>query len=375
MATPTIPPRPSRSSAAAATGPTAVKDSIPSIPPRPVRKMDPSPSRDMRSPFNEPPNPMRTVGSRRSVSNLTPDVPARPPSVTLPSVGQEGSEYASFDVLPPEAHGVKVAEDPGTTVEAPEQTRNVSPNIPLHAPKASVPQATATSRIATVTRTDSTQAAAAGIGKAKPVDDVHMGPLEPSSSLGRVVTNSDDLGRASSAEQALRSRSSFSRSTPTLYPTTSRPGSIHEGNHELGIPEIGMQIPLYPNAGDVQAPSPAQALPQFAPGIGFYNDGSQRAHHRRKSSRKEFGPPGSYGMHGHGEQPHDQFEREWIKKHPDQAAIEGFNMHGPPRPETALTSAELNRLVAAANDPGFGTKTFGRISIASANTLQARTQT
>ncbi|KAK5169459.1 uncharacterized protein LTR77_005435 [Saxophila tyrrhenica] len=354
MATPTVPPRPSRSSAAAPSGPTAVKDSIPQVPPRPVRKLDPSPSRDLRSPFNEPPNPMGSVNKKQSASNLHQEVPARRPSVTLPSVGQEGSEYASFDVLPPEAHGVKV-DDNGSEPVQPEQTRNVSANMPLHAPKASVPQATAKSRIEGVTRTDSTQAAAAGIGKARPDDDVHSPPAESSSALGRVVTNSDDLMRVPSAEQALRSKGSFSRSTPSLHPTTSRPDSIQEGNHELGIPEIGMQIPLYPNAGDVQAPSPAQTQSQFAPGIGFYNDGSQRAHHRRKSSRKEFGPPGSYGMHGHGEQPHDQFEREWIKKHPSQAAIEGFNMHGPPRPETALSSAELNRLVNQANDAGFGT--------------------
>jgi hypothetical protein len=299
---------------------------------------------------------MGGVSKRRSSGSLNPvDVPPRPPSVqALPSVGQEGSEYASFDVLPDEAHGVKVTNGSG---EADVQTRNVSANMPLHAPKASIPQSTAKSRIETVTRTDSTQAAAAGIGKARPDDDVHRGPGDSTSSLSRVPTKNDDLMRVPSTEPQpltqLRSKTSFNRSTPSLHPVSSRPGSVNEG-HEQGIPEIGMQIPLYPNAGDVQAPSPAPTQSQFAPGIGFYNDGSARAHHRRRSSRNEFGPPGSYGLHGHGMEPHDQFEREWIKKHPDQAAVEGYNIHGPPRPETALTSAELNRLVKQSEDVGMG---------------------
>lgn len=328
---------------------------MPQVPARPVRKLDPSPSRDlMMSPFNEPPNPMgKVVGSRRSAGSLNPDLPPRPPSVNLPSVGQEGSEYASYDMLPAEAHGYSESNGAGTTVQAPEQTRNVSANMPLHAPRASVPQSTAKSRIETVTQTNSTQAAAAGIGKAKPADDVHTAPLE-SSPLSRVTTTNDLPDRAPSTDlQQLKSKSSFSRSTPNLYQTTSRPGSIYESQYEQGIPEIGMQIPLNPNAGDAQAPSPAPTQSQFAPGIGFYNDGS-RAHHRRRSSRKEFGPPGSYGMHGHGEEPSTQFEREWIKKHPEQAAIEGYNYHGPARPETALTSAQLNRLVNQTDDAGMG---------------------
>jgi hypothetical protein len=349
MSTPIVPPRPSRFSAAAGTGPTAVNDSMPQVPPRPVRKLDPSPSRDLRSPFNELPNPLGGMSKRRSANNLNQEVPPRPPSVqALPSVGQEGFEYASFDVLPPEAHGFKDTVK-ATELETPEQTRNVSANMPLHAPKASIPQATAKSRIETVTRTDSTQAAAAGIGKAKPDDDVHTGPSDP---LSRATTKQDDL-RPTDLQQ-LRSRTSFNRSTPSLHHGSSRPGSINEGGLEAGIPEIGMQIPLNPMAGDVQAPSPAPTQSQFAPGIGFYNDGSARAHYRRKSSRQEFGPPGSFGLHGHGQEPHNQFEREWVKKHPDQAAAEGYNIHGPPRPETALTSAELNMLVNQSNDIGMG---------------------
>ena len=354
MATPTVPPRPTRANA----GPTAVRENMATIPPRPIRKLDPSPSRDARSPLNELPNPMASVGKRSSQSSLRPfDVPPRPPSVTLPSIGQEGNEYASFDQLPPEAHGVRFSDMDKPEVAAPEQTRNVSDNIPLHAPKASIPQSTATSRIATVTHTDSTQAAAAGIGQSRPDDDVHNAPADSSTNLSRVTSKTEDSRRAPSTElHPLQQKTSFNRSSSSLPQGTSRPGSIHESIQELGIPEIGMQIPLNPMAGDVQAPSPNPTQSQHTPGVGFFNDGSARAHNRKRSSRHEFGPPGSYGMHGHGQEPHDQFERDWAVKHPGQVAKEGANSNffGRPRPETALSSAELNRIVTQSSDVGMG---------------------
>lgn len=330
---------------------------MPQVPPRPTRKIDPSPVRDehTRSPFNEPFS-LSASSRRRSGSHLTTaEVPPRPPSVSLPSVGQEGLEYDSYDQLPPEAHGVSVNGSETTS----EQTVNVSANMPLHQPKASVPQSTAKSRISTVTRTDSTQAAAAGIGRARPDDDVHTTPADSTTSLDRVISRDNDLRLVPSAEpHPLRQQASYNRSTSSLR--HSRPGSVHEpGEHEEGIPEIGMQIPLHPNAGDVQAPSPAPGLSQHTPGVGFFNDGSARAHTRRRSGRQQFGPPDSYGMHGHhgyGEH-HDQFERDWCAKHPDQAAKEGYNVYGNlnvPRPETALSSEELNRLVNQTNDVGMG---------------------
>ncbi|KAI7602595.1 hypothetical protein KC343_g12400, partial [Hortaea werneckii] len=259
----------------------------------------------------------------------------------------------SYDQLPAEAR----EEEPAVQ----EQKRNVGAELPMHAPKASLPQSAAKSRIQTVTRTDSSQAEAAGIGKARPHDEF----VDSSTSLSRTTSREqpgsrkDHLGRASSSEGShpLRGRSSFNRSSPHLG-TSPRPGSAHgvEGNdHEEGIPEIGQQIPLYPNAGDVQAPSPAPTLSQHTPGIGFWNDGSQRAHHRKRSSRHEFGPPGSYGLHGHGpREPADQFERDWIAKHPEEAAKEG---HTPfmLRPESALSSEQLNRMVHENRDVGMGT--------------------
>ena len=289
-------------------------------------------------------------------SSLSAELPRRPPSVSqLPSIGFEGIEYASFDQLPPEAHGVKVDKE---TPESVEQTRHA--DVLLQQPKASLPQSTAKSRISTVTRTDSSQAAAAGIGKSKPDDDVHRTPADSSTNLSRVTSRKDDtdLRRVISSDHPLKSETNFNRSNSSLPFGSSRPGSVHDIDHELGIPEIGLQVPMYPNAGDVQAPSPAP-FQQFPAGIGFFNDGSQRNHSRRKSSRQEFGPPGSYGMHGHpGQEPTDQFERDWLLKHPEVAAKEGYNVYGglTPRPETALSSEELNKLVNQNLDIGFGTR-------------------
>ncbi|KAI7471058.1 hypothetical protein KC351_g12310 [Hortaea werneckii] len=362
MSAPVVPPRPQRAQAPSNQEQQSQpqpqpqqQQQAPQIPPRPIRKTDPSPDREAytRSPLNFPP-PTNGSNGPRSSSNLGVEPPRRPPSIALPEeVGQEGLEYTSYDQLPAEAREEQPAVE--------EQKRNVGAELPMHAPKASLPQSAAKSRIQTVTRTDSSQAEAAGIGKARPHDE----SVDSSTSLSRTTSREqpgskkDHLGRASSSEGShpLRGRSSFNRSSPHLG-TSPRPGSAHgvEGNdHEEGIPEIGQQIPLYPNAGDVQAPSPAPTLSQHTPGIGFWNDGSQRAHHRKRSSRHEFGPPGSYGLHGHGpREPADQFERDWIAKHPEEAAKEG---HTPfmLRPESALSSDQLNRMVHENRDVGMGT--------------------
>jgi hypothetical protein len=348
MSQPTIPPRPQRQ-----TGTTSVNQNVPQIPPRPNRKLESSPGRDgTRSPFNEPPTAMSN-GKIYGHNNLSAsDLPARPPSVSsMPTIGQEGLEYASFDTLPSEAHGVKV---PDNKVE--EQTRHA--DVPMQQPTASVPVTTAKERISTVTRTDSSQAAAAGIGKPRREDDVHITPQDSNNNLRRTASREDSntLSRVTSREPyRLRENSSFNRSSSNI--ASGRPGSVYDDEHEHGIPEIGLQVPMYPNAGDVQAPSPGPSTAMFPGGIGFFNDGSSRNHHRKRSSRHEFGPPGSYGLHGHpGQEPGDQFERDWAMKHPQEAAKEGYNVYGglTPRPSTAMTSAQLNQLVHSNSDFGMG---------------------
>lgn len=331
---PTLPPRPARSQERQSE---AIQNA-PQIPPRPARVADRSESPHRaeytRSPLNEPPTSIQNSGKIYGHKNLSAqDLPRRPPSVNLPLIGQEGNEYASFD------------DSQEATRGSSEQTRNVSPDLPMHAPKASVPQSTATSRIATVTRTDSSQAAAAGIGKA----DTDGPSLKAKSSF--------------SSSHPLRARASFNRSNVSVN-SQERPGSAQgrpgsaqgHDDEEHGIPSFGMQVPMLKYAGDVQAPSPAPHAQTQSSGIGFYNDSTPRNHHRKRSSRQEFGPPGSYGMHGHGVEPKDQFEKAWYQKHPEEYSKEAKKTYDPghPKHEWALSSDDLNKLVHQTRDQGMG---------------------
>ena len=323
---------------------------VPQVPPRPAgRRGDRSisPGRDAfaPSPLNDSPFPI-IPGDKHSDSNSRvygPDAmspPMRPPSVTLPSIGQEGSEYADI--------GGEEAEAPlsRTTSNAPQQTSTVGSDLPLHAPKPSLSQSDAKARISNVTRTDSSQAPAAGYGR-------------------RLSVQLDDKDPHS---RALRSRTSASLRSPSSA-STERPGSAQPDN-EQGIPEIGRQVPMYPNAGDVQAPSPAPHASPYPGGIGFHNDGSRPRHHNRTRSGREVfhAPPDSYGLHGHGVTPANvsKFEKSWYDKHPEaQARDEG--QYSPAlrdaRSDFVLSSEDLNRLVrdTAAKGAGFGINTRGRL--------------
>lgn len=303
------------------------------VPPRPKRSVERSisPNRDSyaRSPLNDPsfiPNGKANGTGLYSKSNLSASsLPQRPPSVSLPSIGQEGTEYANLD-------SYNAAE---SAAEPPAQTKNVAGDLPLHAPKASLPASSAKARVSTVTRTDSSQAAAAGIGKVHSEQDSTKPTVSPP------------------------------RSNSTV---SNRPSSIHredsqDDHREQGIPEIGLQIPLYKNAGDVQAPTPSPSQnPQHTAGIGFFNDGSQptsRHHGRTKSGREIFkGPPGSYGLHGHGTVSKQPLEKAWYDKHPEALAKEAKGEYGPAiqegRKEYMLSSEELNKLVHTSGK-GIGT--------------------
>lgn len=271
-----------------------------------------------------------------SGSNL--DLPQRPPSVSLPSIGQEGNEYADIDY-----------KDESTMVEPegkgnePQETRNVGSDLPLHAPRPSFSNSTAKARVSTVTRTDSTQAAAAGIGKA---------PAQ--------IDDKDPQDRVLKPRVSFRTASSAS---------TERPGSA-QAEDDRGIPEIGQRVPMYPDAGDVQAPSPSPFQQQFPAGVGFHNSGMQKParHHRRTPSGREILPPGSYGMHGHGVPSTDQFERSWYEKHPEALEKEEHGQYGPGigggRGEWALSSDDLNKLVretsrSGPNTPGLPNEQIG----------------
>jgi hypothetical protein len=300
---------------------------VPKIPPRPKRSVDRSvsPNREAftRSPLNDPTFDHRP-GSGQKGSRLSTELPPRPPSVSLPSLGEEGNEYASFEDLSKTLTNQSDAD--------PQQKAQVPGDLPLHAPTASVPSSTAKSRIQTVTRTDSSQAAAAGFGKLLPDD-------------------------RSAAE---RSGSSAGGNT--------RPSSVYkeEQEDEHGIPEIGLQVPMYPNAGDVQAPTPSQYENAISTGVGFFNktpaSGASRNHSRTKSGREVFhGPPGSYGLHGHGKVGNDEFERDWYAKHPEDHKREKAGEYGPHiqenRKDYNWDSHKLDKLVreARAHGAGLGT--------------------
>lgn len=302
---------------------------LPKIPPRPAhrrieRSVSPQRESFALSPLNEIPpslnhgNPNRSsLYNSESANASNSDLPARPPSVNLPTLGQEGSEYAGY---------FPATEDLSNT---PAQTRNVADDLKLHAPKPSLPTSSAKQRVSAVTRTDSGQAAAFGIGKA----------------------TSDDKDPAS---RPLKAKASFA--SQTSNGPERPPSSSIESEH--GIPEIGQRVPMYPNAGDVQAPSPSPYQTAFAPGIGFHNDGSKPRHHARKSSGRGTDIPfDAYGKHGHGQLPHDRFEKAYYEKHPELLKKETGAYHGPfaeDRPEWAMSSDDLNKIVRDTASRGAG---------------------
>ena len=332
MSIPQVPPRPARA-VHQQQHPLIAASDIPKIPPRPSQRRTSdrsrSPSQDHfpRSPFNEPPSGM-SLGNKgggvygsnnQSASNSNLDLPQRPPSVSLPSVGQEGNEYADIEYTPD-----IVSHEQGGSGSEPHETRNVGSDLPLHAPRPSFSNSTAKARVSTVTRTGSHQAAAAGIGKA--------------------LTPQDDKNPH---DRPLKSKVSFR--TPSAA-STERPESA-QNEDEHGIPEIGQRVPMYPDAGDVQAPSPSPFQQTFPTGVGFHNSGIQKPHkhHRRTPSGREILPPGSYGMHGHGVPSNDHFEKSWYEKHPEALVKEEHGQYGPgiggDRGEWALSSEDLNKLV------------------------------
>lgn len=313
QSTPAIPPRPSRSPQ-----PPASSKDMPKIPPRPSsRRPDRSvsPMRDSYapSPLNELPNGSSPKRDRR-VSN---DQPQRPPSVIIPSLGEEGREYEDLDI----------GNQTDTQTQDPAQTRTVDSDLKLHAPKPSLPASSTKAKMQAVTRTDSTQAAAAGFGK----------PRSPAP---------DDQERDS---RSLHSRTNGSRPASSAASSEHRK-SLQLGDH--GIPEIGQRVPMYPNAGDVQAPSPSPYLSEHDA-----NRAGRRHHHRTRSGRELSLPPGSYGLHGHGVNPNDKFEKAWYQKHPDEYAKEE-GKYGPgvgtPRPDWALSSDDLNKIVRSSAVTGTG---------------------
>jgi Altered inheritance of mitochondria protein 21 len=324
-APPPIPPRPTRSQYVTGAGATR----MPEVPPRPAHKRldrSVSPSNFPHSPLYDPPSGLNLS---RSISNEPSNLslPPRPPSVTLPSIGQEGNEYADISY-----ENTNPADSIGP--EGVAQMRNIGGDLKLHAPKPSLPKASAKAQVKAVTRTDDQQAAAHGFGKA----------ATPSHE------ESDPFGRS----PTLKATSIRSGSQPSAPP--SRRQSIAPGEEEQGPAELGLRVPINPNAGDVQAPSPAP----FSALQDHNGPGKKRHHSRTKSGREVYLPPGSYGLHGHGVHSHDKFDKDWYAKHPDQLVHEETIGHGhyyatgSGRGEWALSSDDLNKIVRNTASRGAG---------------------
>ncbi|KAM0426763.1 hypothetical protein ACHAPT_008079 [Fusarium lateritium] len=293
--TPSIPPRP-------------VKDkddsSPPKIPPRPTKRFDrsisPNPDRFAPSPFNEgiPQKSPKTLRFSPNDHVQEQDPIDRSGSVPMPSIGQEGLEYSTIaDELKVEEE--KTGEKPRAA--SPEHTSTVAQDLKLHAPKPSLPAHSAKQRVQAVTRTDSDKAASFGIGRPGSRDGVKK-----------------------------KASTSFSASE-------GRP----EIEDEQGIPEIGQRVPMNPHLGDVQAPSPA-------PG----SEEPKKHHHRKHSSRG--GPPGSYGLHGHGVAPQDKLDKEYYDKHPEALKREHQTPLHDRQNDYALSSNDLNKLVRDTRSRGSG---------------------
>ncbi|KAL1953168.1 hypothetical protein VTO42DRAFT_3428 [Malbranchea cinnamomea] len=313
---PVVPPRPARSP----NPPQNTPSGTPKIPPRPVRRTDRSSSPKHHdsfapSPLNEPPK-ATGLGQTPSHESSSVKPPARPPSVSLPSVGEEGMEYAALDSQNPAGD----VEENGQ-IPQPVETRSVERDLYLHAPKPSLPSSSAKEKVRVVTGTTAQQAAAIGIGKPMSPE-----PVEPERPI-----------------RSMHARESSAVSTHRL----------RESSHfteEHAVPESGQRVPMDPDAGDVQAPTPA-----VYGAAGELQGG--RGHSRTRSAREASLPPGSYGLHGHGVQPTDRFEKEWYEKHPDELTREEGQYGGclaSPRPEWVKTSEELNRIVQSSAGSGVG---------------------
>jgi hypothetical protein len=287
---------------------------MPAIPPRPInrrldRSVSPGRGRFAPSPLNEHFLSKSPRSSHLGAElGLNEDPIDRSTYVDLPSVGEEGREYAGL------ARQLSSSLEQGSS---PERTITVGEDVKLHAPKPSLPAVSAKERVATVTRTDSDKAAAFGFGRPSSVEDTTPGP-----------------GSARSLKKKASTTSQLSISSSHV-------------DDEQGIPKIGVQVPMYKNAGDVQAPSPA-------PPVSGITEGLKAKGHGRKLSALDNLPPGSYGLHGHGVVPQDKLEKAYYDKHPDLLKKEHTPHHHDRPNDSSMSSDALNRIVRETAKSGTG---------------------
>lgn len=296
---PTIPPRPAKGQDKKVDDAKAP----PKIPPRPTRNLERKISEDRFAPsplnegFPKQPRSNRLASDEVDKFSSEPrDVPDRPSSVAMPSLGEEGAEYAAVT-------------DELQEPEDPEQTRTVGGDMELHAPKPSLPVQSAKQRVAAIARIDSDKVASS-LGVGKPLGD-------------------DSL-----------------TTSPKIKKSTTSALSTEDGrdiDEEHGIPEIGQRVPMDPRVGDVQAPSPA--VESRSPELGKSEKGN-----RRPSSRGA----DYYGRHGHGIVTSDRLEKEYYQKHPEELQKELARPYHERQNDYAMSRNELNEIIRDTADRGSG---------------------
>ncbi|TQS38884.1 hypothetical protein Golomagni_00598 [Golovinomyces magnicellulatus] len=230
----------------------------------------------------------------------------RPPSVNLPSLGEEGIEYDD----------VYIALENETELQT--KILNNSNDFTHHAPKSTLSCSSA-------------------------VMDSPMTNHTGYNMTSEKENSTDSISRKEDPQSGSNSQSftRAGRSIPNL-------------SNELGIPQIGQYVPMNPNAGDVQAPPPSIGL-HVAMGATLNENGAQMRNHTRKlSGRDKDIPSDSYGRFGHGIIiPQDRFDKAYYKKHPELLKKEtGF--YGDVRPEWAMSSEDLNKIVRDTASHGIG---------------------
>ncbi|KAH7151861.1 altered inheritance of mitochondria protein 21 [Dactylonectria estremocensis] len=296
--TPAIPPRPVRNQ-----DKDDLATSVPKVPPRPAgkrlvdRSISPNPDRFAPSPLNDGipiKSPRALHFSTDDTSQEHLDEPID--NSTLPSVGEEGREYNAVTE--------EIEVENQERASSPEQTRTIAEDLKLHAPKPSLPAQSAKQRVQTVTRTDSEKAASYGIGRPT-------------------------------------SRNAVKKKPSTTFSNSESQPDVDD---DQGIPEIGQRVPMNPHLGDVQAPSPAPGSEEF------------KRHHTRKHSSRG-GPPGSYGMHGHGVAPQDKLDKAYYEKNPHVFDREHKTPIHDRQNDFAMSSNDLNKLVRDTASHGSGLAT------------------
>ncbi|RKF62202.1 putative protein impact protein [Erysiphe neolycopersici] len=120
-----------------------------------------------------------------------------------------------------------------------------------------------------------------------------------------------------------------------------------------GIPQIGLFVPMYPNAGDVQAPSQSLKANKITGNSSDDHKEESKYDSQKLNGRVQEIPSDAYGRYGHGFVSQDLFDKAYYKKHPELFKKE-IGSYGETRPEWAMSSEDLNKIVQ--DTAGHGTK-------------------